>query len=78
MMQFKCDYCGRTFSEPSVKTYMENLDGENGWQRCVDSFCPFCGCETFEPLPNADDDDDLYAPEPDWVRERREWEEDHD
>ena len=78
-MAFKCDYCGDVFEEPSVKTYWENLDGERGWQKFVDTFCPFCGCETFEPLDSVEDElDELYEPEPDWVRERREWEEDHD
>ena len=58
-----------------MKVYWENLDGENGWQRCYDSYCPFCGCETFEPV--EEEFDEIFEPEPDLVKARREWEEMH-
>ena len=75
---FVCNYCGKTFKEPRIKRYWENLDGENGWERVCEEHCPYCGDEEIEALPEElSGDDDLYAPEPDWVETRREWEELH-
>ena len=71
-----CNECFSKFDEPSIKSYWENLDGENGWQRLHEAHCPYCGSEQVEAMREIDDD--LFAPEPEWVRERREREELHD
>ena len=56
-----CCECERTFDEPVVKAYRENLDGENGWWEYTEAHCPYCGSEfideTFEEYFDGGDDD---------------------
>lgn len=56
-MMWRCECCGATFEEPFTKTVMENLDGENGWWRHTEAFCPECGEEQIEEV-NEDAEDD--------------------
>lgn len=58
-MMWCCESCGATFDEPFKKTVMENLDGENGWWRHTEAFCPECGEEQIEEECKEVYDDDL-------------------
>ena len=74
--KYQCYICDAQFDEPTVRRYREDVNGEGAFQNIYVQTCPYCGSEEIEALP-PEDDDDLFAPEPDWVRERREWEELH-
>ena len=77
-MKYQCYICDATFDEPSVHSYIEDMNGEHCFQRFSIPVCPCCGSEEIEGVPDDDDlDDDPFAPEPEWVRERRIWEELH-
>ena len=56
---WRCNCCGATFDKPYTKTLMENLDGENGWWRHTEAYCPECSDEQIEEEHEEVYDDDL-------------------
>lgn len=51
---YKCDICGTEFDEPRIRTFCENLDGENGWEWRKEVTCPIC-CQPYFRLAENDD-----------------------
>jgi len=54
MIRWRCEFCGAVFDEPCVRTRLENLDGEHGWQEWREKFCPECGDEQIEEFESED------------------------
>lgn len=73
-----CDVCGERFAEPIVRHYREDMNGEGAWEDFYISLCPYCGSDEVWGESDLNDDDDLFAPEPEWVEARRELESLHD
>lgn len=55
---YRCDRCGGDFFEPDSKEVLENMDGENGWWRYTETFCPYCGSRDFEEATEGGEEDD--------------------
>ena len=54
--RYECLICGTLFDEPCVRSYLEDMNGEGAFQRFFVPYCPCCGSEEFELLPEPDDD----------------------
>lgn len=60
----RCRWCGKQFDKPSYKAEIDGFD-ENNREIVMQTFkCPYCGDTDLEWLGDFDDDDDLFAPEP--------------
>lgn len=56
LLMYKCDICGTVFNEPRIRTYNENLDGENGWEKRKEVTCPDCDSPYFEEAEDTEDE----------------------
>lgn len=52
----RCRVCGSFIDEPSVYHYIEDMNGEGALQDFYIDYCPFCGSEELDTLPDLDDD----------------------
>ena len=54
---YKCDYCGKTFEYPRIKTYKESREfwGMTCYEEIDVATCPFCGDEDFEEYEEEDE-----------------------
>lgn len=53
---YRCDICGVVFDEPFTQQKLENLDGENGWERQFIRVCPICGSTYFNETEDTEDE----------------------
>lgn len=61
----RCRHCNAVLDDADLDRmeYTECLDGENGWQRFVEYYCPICGSDDIEQDWDLDEDEDDYYEE---------------
>lgn len=57
---YKCDYCGKIFEYPRIKTYKESREfwGMTCYEEFEVATCPFCGDEDFEEYDEDEEEDE--------------------
>ena len=53
---WECYICGERFEEPETTSYVEDMDGEQHYQKFWVKCCPRCGAEDIEETEVQDED----------------------